>query len=84
MLFKTRGFLAPRPTPKWKAPLVGCPRLLIQHIRSYHPHLEVVPPTATWGRAIPWWQGPTNHRSGLIIGIIYGMQVEVCCVCILR
>ena len=37
-----------------------------------------------WGRAMPWWQGPTNHRSGLIIGIIYGMQVEVCCVSILR
>jgi hypothetical protein len=24
-------------------PLVGCPRLLIQHIRNYPPHLETVP-----------------------------------------
>ena len=35
-------------------PLVGCPRLLIQYIRSYP--LYAVPPTATWGRAMPWWQ----------------------------
>jgi hypothetical protein len=23
--------------------------------------LEAVPPSATWRRAIPWWQGPTHH-----------------------
>ena len=23
--------------------------------------LEVVTPSVTWGRAIPWWQGPTYH-----------------------
>ena len=23
--------------------------------------LEAVPPTATWGRAMPWWQGPTYY-----------------------
>jgi hypothetical protein len=28
-------------------PLVGCPRLLIQYIRSYPPYLQAVPPTAT-------------------------------------
>jgi hypothetical protein len=22
---------------------------------------EVVPPPATWGRAMPWWDGPTYH-----------------------
>jgi len=26
---------------------------------------EAVPPSATWGRAMPWWQGPTYH--GLFI-----------------
>jgi hypothetical protein len=26
--------------------------------------LEAVPPSATWGRAIPWWQGPTCHGTG--------------------
>ena len=35
-------------------PLVGCPRLLILYIPSYVPCLEAVPPTATWGRAMPW------------------------------
>jgi hypothetical protein len=28
-------------------PLVGCPRLLIQYIRSYHPYLEAVPSIRT-------------------------------------
>jgi hypothetical protein len=23
--------------------------------------LEAVPPSATWGRAMPWWQGLTDH-----------------------
>jgi hypothetical protein len=38
--------------------LVGCPRLLIQNIRSYPPYLQAVRPSATWGRAMLWWQGP--------------------------
>ena len=29
---------APRPTPSWRIPLVGRPRLLIQYIRSYPPY----------------------------------------------
>ena len=33
------GLLAPRPTPQAGGPpLVGCPRLLIQFIRSYPPY----------------------------------------------
>jgi hypothetical protein len=40
-------------------PRVCCPRLLIQYIRSYPPILEAVPSSVTWGRAMPWWQGPT-------------------------
>ena len=27
--------------------------------------LEAVPPFVTWGRAMPWWQGPTYH--GIIL-----------------
>ena len=46
-----------------RQPLVGCPRLLIQYIRSYPPYLEAVPSSATWKRAMPWWQGPTYHRD---------------------
>ena len=39
MFFHGEALLAPRPTPKagWP-PLVGCPRLLIQYIRSYPPY----------------------------------------------
>jgi hypothetical protein len=33
-------------------PLLGCPRLLVQYIRSY-------PESATRGRAMPWAQVPT-------------------------
>jgi hypothetical protein len=29
------------------SPIVGCPRLLIQHIRSYPPYLKGSPPSAT-------------------------------------
>ena len=42
-------------------PHVGCPRLLIQYIHSYPAYLEAVPPSAIWGRAMTWWQGPTYH-----------------------
>jgi hypothetical protein len=42
-------------------PLIGCSRLLIQFIRSYPPYLEAVPPSATWGCAMPWRQGPTHN-----------------------
>jgi hypothetical protein len=33
--------LAPTPNPEARGPaFVGCPRLFIQYIRSYHPYLE--------------------------------------------
>jgi hypothetical protein len=35
----------------WRSPLVGCPRLLTQYIRTYPPYLEAVRPTETWGWA---------------------------------
>jgi hypothetical protein len=36
-------------------------RLLFQYMRSCHPYLEAVPPSATWGRVMPWWQRYTYH-----------------------
>jgi hypothetical protein len=27
---------------------------------------DAVPPSATWGRAMPWWQGPTYHQTRVI------------------
>ena len=52
------------PNPQAGGPShVGCPRLLIQCIRSYPPYLEAVSPSATWGRAMPWWQRPGYHGA---------------------
>jgi hypothetical protein len=52
---------APCPTPEDGGPrLAGCPRLLIQYIRSYPPYLEAVPPS-TWESAMLWLQWPTYH-----------------------
>jgi hypothetical protein len=47
-IFTVRG-CGPTPNPQAGGPpLVGCPRLLIQHIRSYPPYLEDFPPSTTW------------------------------------
>jgi hypothetical protein len=55
LISKGEELLTPRPTPK---------RLLIQYIRTY-PHIwRPSPPSATWGRAMPWWQG-TQWPRGL-------------------
>jgi hypothetical protein len=60
--FSRRGVVSTSPNPQdGVPPRVGCPRLLIQNIRSYPPYVQAVPPSATWGRAMPWWQGPTCH-----------------------
>ena len=44
--------------------------------------LEAVPPSASWGRAMPWWQGPTYTDRGLRVwtakdGVGHGF-VPVC------
>jgi hypothetical protein len=52
------GVVSTSPNPQAGGPpFVGCPWLLIQNIRSYPPYLKAIPPSATWGRAMPWWQG---------------------------
>jgi len=59
-VFYREGLLAPRPTPKLEDP----PRRLSATAYSIYSQLlslsDVVPLSATWGRAMPWWQGPTN------------------------
>jgi hypothetical protein len=58
------GLLSTSPKPQAGVPpLVGCLRLLIQYIHSYISYLEAVPPSATWGRAVLWWQGPTYQGT---------------------
>ena len=42
-------------------PLFGCPRLLIHDTCCHSPHLEAVPLSETWGRAMPRWQFTHPH-----------------------
>jgi hypothetical protein len=43
LIFLRWGVVSPTPNPQAGGPpLVGCPRLLIQYIRSYPPYLEAV------------------------------------------
>jgi hypothetical protein len=61
LIFYGEEVLAPRPTLKLEDhPYSAVRGLLFQYIRSYPPYLETVTPTATWGRTMPWWQGPTT------------------------
>jgi len=54
-------FSALRTPPEAGGPrLAGCPRLLIQYIRSYPPYLEAVPPSVR-GSPMLWWQWPIYH-----------------------
>jgi len=64
--FQRWGAISTSPNPQAEGPsLLGCPRLLIQYIRSYPPYQEAVPPSTPWRRAMPWWQGPTYHEVTL-------------------
>jgi len=52
--FLRRGVVSTLPNPQAGGPpLVGCPLLLIQYIRSHPSILEAVPPSTTGGRPIP-------------------------------
>ena len=57
--FYGEELLAPRPIPT----LEDHPCRLSATAYSIYPQLpsilEAVPPSATWGRAMPWWRGPT-------------------------
>jgi hypothetical protein len=57
------GVVSTTPNPQVGGrPLVGCPLLLnifVSKPPPPPPQLQAVPISATWGRAMPWWQGPT-------------------------
>jgi hypothetical protein len=40
------------------------------HLIYWHqpPHLQALPPSATWGRPVLWWQGPSFQRTVCCIG----------------
>ena len=57
-----KGLLEPRPTQSWKT----TPRRLSVTAYSIYSQLpslsEAVSLSATWERAMSWWQGPTTGR----------------------
>jgi len=58
--FYGEELLAPRPTPKLEDHPLSAVCDCLFNIYSQLPSiLEAVPPSATRGRAMPWWQGPT-------------------------
>ena len=60
--FYGEKLLASRPNPQAGGPpLVDCSWLFTQYICSYRLYLEAVFPSAFWGRAVLWWQGPNFH-----------------------
>jgi hypothetical protein len=55
--------LAPRPTPKWRTTPCRLSATAYSIYSQLPSILEAVPPSATWGRAMPWWQEPTYHTD---------------------
>jgi hypothetical protein len=53
------GLLAPRTTQAGGPPVVGCPRLLIQCIRSCHPYLNAFSSIRNHDAPCPGDKGPT-------------------------
>jgi hypothetical protein len=50
--------LAPRPTPKLEDhPLLAVRDCLVNIFAAALHNRRACPPSATWGRAMPWWQG---------------------------
>jgi len=59
LYFLRSGVVRTSLKPQGERPcLIGSLRLLIPYVRSM---LEAVPPSATRGRAMQWWQGPIYH-----------------------
>ena len=51
-------------TPRWSTTPCWLSTTAFSIYSQLPSTLEAVPPSATWGRAMPWWQEPTYH--GLI------------------
>jgi hypothetical protein len=54
IIFYDEELLAPRPTPKLEGQPLSA-SATAHSMYSQLPYLETVPPSATWGRATPWW-----------------------------
>ena len=60
--FYGEEYLAPRPTLNLEYYPSSAVRECLFNIYSQLPSiLETAPLSASWGRSMPWWQGPTCH-----------------------
>ena len=78
ILFYGKELLAPPPTtPNWRTtPCRLSATAFLIHSRL--PSIFVaVPPSVTWGRAMPWWQGPT-YQGNLVTRYIKQFTKTVC------
>jgi hypothetical protein len=58
LIFYGEEFLTPRPTPKLEDHLLPAVRdCLFDIFAAALQNWRASPPSATWGRAMPWWQG---------------------------
>jgi hypothetical protein len=58
VIFYGEEFLAPRPIPKLEDHPLSAVRNCLCNIFAASLHIwRPSPPSATWGRAMPWWQG---------------------------
>jgi hypothetical protein len=59
--FYGEELLAPRPTPSWRTTPCRLSTTAYSVYSQLLPILDAVPPSATWGRVMMWWEGPTYH-----------------------
>jgi hypothetical protein len=59
--FYSEELLALRPTPEPEDHPLSAVRDFLFNIFAATLHIGAVPPSATWGRAMPWWQRTTYH-----------------------
>jgi hypothetical protein len=80
IILHVEEWLAPRPTPKLEDHTLSAVRDCLFNIFAATLHIwRPLPPSATWGRAMPWWQGThlpwhvarmgeTRNAYGILVG----------------
>jgi len=68
-MFYREGLLATPPNPKLEDNLLSVSTTAYSIYSQLPSITEAVPLTATWGRAMPWWQVPTTN--GFTLRLMY-------------
>jgi hypothetical protein len=80
--FHGEELVAPLPSTRWRATPCRLSATAYSIYSQLPSILEDVPPSATWGRAMPWWHKPTYHiEYSLIINrnVSYVTKGISCC-----